>query len=128
MRAPREQGFTLIEVTVAFAIFALSAAVLYEEFAGAQRRSAQARDHEEALLRAQSLLAQQRAAPPPWSAEHSGQSDDGWGWQIEVAPFNAGTPAGYGWKAFEVTVRARPVAAPAREAVLKSIELARTVP
>jgi len=128
MLRSRERGFTLIEVTVAFVIFALCAAVLYEEFAGAQRRSAQARDREQALLVAQSLLAGQRVAPPPWSAENSGKSDDGWAWNIKVAPYDAGVAPGFSWRAFLVTVRVRPMGAPAREAVLQSVELARGVP
>lgn len=128
MRATHERGFTLIEVTVAFVIFALCASVLYEEFAGAQRRSAQARDREQALLLAQSLLAQQRVAPLPWSAQSSGSSPGGWTWDIQVAPFNTGIPADFPWTAFLVTIRVRPVAEPAREAVLQSVELARAEP
>jgi general secretion pathway protein I len=128
MRAARQRGFTLIEVTIAFVIFALCAAVLYDAFAGAQRRSAQARDREEALLIAQSLLAQQRVAPPPWSAENAGSSGEAWSWNIQVAPFNAGIAPDFPWRAFLVTVRVRPRAAPSREAVLQSVELARAVP
>jgi general secretion pathway protein I len=128
MRAARERGFTLIEVTVAFVIFALCAAVLYEEFAGAQRRSAQARDREQALLLAQSLLAQRRVTPPPWSAQTSGSSSDGWTWQVDVAPYNLAIAPDFPWRAFEVTIRVQAAAAPAREAVLRSVELARAVP
>lgn len=128
MRGSHERGFTLIEVTIAFAIFALCAAVLYEEFAGAQRRSAQARDREQALLIAQSLLAQQRVAPPPWSAQSSGSSPGGWTWDVQIAPFNARIAAEFPWNAFLVTVRVRPAAEPTREAVLQSVELARVAP
>jgi type II secretion system protein I len=128
MHLAHQRGFTLIEVTVAFVIFALCAAVLYEEFAGAQHRSAQARDREEALLIAQSLLSQQRVTPPPWNPENVGSSGERWNWDIQVAPFNAGVSPDFPWKAFLVTVRVRASAAPSHEAVLQSIELARAVP
>jgi general secretion pathway protein I len=128
MHATRERGFTLVEVTIAFAIFALCAAVLFEEFAGAQRRSAQARDREHSLLLAQSLLAQQRVAPPPWSARTAGSSEDGWTWDVQVAPFDAGVPPDFSWRAFLVTVRVWPAAAPSHEALLESVELARIAP
>lgn len=128
MHATRQRGFTLIEVTIAFAIFALCAAVLFEEFAGAERRSAQARDRGQALLIAQSLLAEQRVTPPPWSAQRSGSAQDGWSWDIQVAPFNAGVDPDFAWRAFLVTVRVRPDDAPTREAVLQSVELTRAAP
>lgn len=128
MRTHRERGFTLIEVTIAFAIFALCATVLYEEFAGAERRSAQASDREQALLLAQSLLAQQRVTPPPWSAQNSGTSGEAWTWDIAVAPYSTGIAPEFPWKAFLVTVRVQSAASPSHEAVLQSVELARAMP
>jgi len=121
-------GFTLIEVTVALAIFALCIGALYEEFGGALRRSERVRDREQALLFAQSRLAQLRVSPAPWAASTSGRSTDGWWWREDVAPFDAGADTRNPWKAFAVTVRVRRDAGGAREVALKSVELARTAP
>jgi general secretion pathway protein I len=124
----RQTGFTLIEVVVALAIFALSSSVLYEEFSGAMLRNTQAHDRELALLQAQSLLAQLRVSPAPWNRQSSGHSDDGWTWNIRVDPFNAGTDPHHPWQAFAVSVNVSPASAPNRGVTLYSIELARSAP
>jgi general secretion pathway protein I len=122
-----ERGFTLIEVVVAFAIFALCVGALFEAFGGAVRRSLQAQDREQALLTAQSLLSQLRATPAPWDSQESGRADAGWLWQIDVQPFDAGTDQSSSWRAFEVSVQVRREGT-TREIVLKSIEVARIAP
>lgn len=123
-----QQGFTLIEVAVAFAIFALSIGAFYEIFSGAMRRSAQARERELALLQAQSLLSQLRARPAPWESHESGASPAGLIWQIDAIPFYAGTEERSPWRAYDVTVRVRKHASMERGIVLKSIELATESP
>lgn len=119
-----EQGFTLIEVVFAFAIFALSAVALYEAFATASTRQVRASDREQEVLMAQSVLANIRGSAPPWEPEQSGS----WGtqgyWQTVVRGYlPAGTDATR-WAAYEVTVtvRARPTAGSG--VTLRSIEFA----
>jgi type II secretion system protein I len=117
----KQRGFTLIEVAVAFAIFALMIGALLEAFSGSVRRTQSTRDAEASWMTAQSLLAEQRVREMPWSPEQSGRTDDGRVWRIEVAPIDAGTDPEYPWRAYAVTVSVQGV-------VLKSVELARSVP
>lgn len=128
MGLARQNGFTLIEVTVALAIFALCVGALYEEFADALNRSDSARDREQGLLIAQSLLAQLRASPGPWAASSSGHSGDGWIWHEDVAPFRSGAEVRSAWQAFAVTVVVQRDGLDTRAVTLRSIELARTTP
>ena len=125
----RQKGFTFIEVVVAFAIFALSVGALYEIFAGAVHRTSQAAEREEELLAAQSLLARLRLSPTPWGPAQSGQLDGGRQWRIEVKPSpDVRASPGSSWQALEVTVHVTSEQSPGREAVLRSIELARVAP
>jgi len=122
----RQRGFTLIEVVVAFAIFAMSVGALYEVFSAATRRSIQARDHELLELAAQSLLSELRVQPVPWPVDRTGTTSSGEQWRMTVAPFDAGADERSPWRAYEVTVYVSSPRVPRREAALKSIELART--
>lgn len=128
MGRARQSGFTLIEVTVALAIFALCVGALYEEFADALNRSDSARDREHGLLVAQSLLAQLRASPGPWAPSASGRSGGEWIWHEEVRPFRSGADVRSVWQAFDVTVQVQRDGLHTRAVTLRSIELARTTP
>ena len=125
MRLRSQQGFTLIEVVVAFAIFTLAVGALYESFAGAVRRNTQAQNRDQELLVAQSLLSRLRTAPAPWEPEESGSLDNGWHWRTEVAPFDAAANERSPWRAVAVTVHVSGEGAGANELVLHSVELAR---
>lgn len=128
MQPHGQGGFTLIEVVVAFAIFTLAIGALYETFAGAVRRSAQADVHDQELLIAQSLLSQLRTSPAPWKAEESGSTEGGWRWRTEVAPFDAAANERSSWRSFAVTVHVSSESNKVSEAVLRSVELARVAP
>ena len=123
--AAGQRGFTLIEVVVAFAIFALSASALYEALAGASSRSARAQEQELQWLVAQSVLAKLRAEATPWAAEQSGTSPSGSRWHATVEPFDAGTDPESPWKAFEVAVSVEGPRQSSRAVALHSLELAR---
>lgn len=128
MRLRGQQGFTLIEVVVAFAIFTLAVGALYESFAGAVRRSAQAGARDQELLVAQSLLSQLRTSPAPWKPEESGSLAAGWRWRIEVEPLAVASNERSPWRAFAVTVHVTDEKGGARAVSLRSVELARVVP
>lgn len=121
-------GFTLIEVVVAFAIFTLAVGALYESFAGAVRRNAQAHDRDQEVLAAQSLLSELRTSPAPWKADESGRLDNGLSWRMEVAPFDAAANERSPWRAFVVTVHVSDERGGASEVALHSVELARGEP
>jgi general secretion pathway protein I len=127
-RRPRRQGgFTLLEVIVAFAIFALTIGALFETFGGARRRSVQASGQELAWLTAQSLLTELRVQPAPWRTDDSGTSSAGLHWQIHAEPFEVPVDRATQWRAYAVSVQ---VVAPGsrREVKLESIALARMNP
>jgi general secretion pathway protein I len=128
MQLQRQRGFTLIEVVVAFAIFALSLGALYESFGGAVRRNAQAHEREQGLLAAQSLLSQLRTTPAPWKMQDSGTLEGGWAWRMEVAPFDAASDERSAWHAFAVTIHLSDDTTGTKEVVVRSVELARVSP
>jgi len=127
MRASRQNGFTLIEVVVAFAIFALGIATIYGVFSEALQRTEGARVRDLEWLTAQSLQETLRARSAPWPPRETGVSPQGLRWTIDVRPFQSDVGPG-GWQAFRVAVH---VAAPERPGAaieLDSIELARIRP
>jgi type II secretion system protein I len=123
-----ERGFTLIEVVVAFAIFSLTAAALYEAFAQSVRSSLRATEEETAQLYAQSLLSELRGRAGPWPAVQDGVSRTGNQWRIDVTPYGQEVDQLGGWRAFEVSIHVRPTRLAASEIELQSIELARVAP
>ncbi|MEJ1962975.1 MAG: type II secretion system protein [Gammaproteobacteria bacterium] len=122
----RQRGFTLIEVLVAFAIFALSVGALFEVFAGATRRARQAEVSEMLWLTAQSVLSERRVRPAPWPEEEKGERS-GTQWRVITTPYDSGAEALSPWKAFLVRVEVADSAS-RRNVELLSVELARIVP
>jgi len=55
---PRSRGFTLLELLLAFVVFALSFATVLEILSGSMRNTARAREYTEAALTAQSVMDQ----------------------------------------------------------------------
>jgi general secretion pathway protein I len=107
----RQGGFTLIEVVVAFAIFALCVGALYEVFQSSLQRTLQGEQRAEALSHAESLLSELRVRPPPWPEHASGQFDDGYAWDVAVkahvepkASSPSAPPAFDPWLDVDVTV------------------------
>lgn len=125
--ARRSRGFTLIEVMVAFAIFALTVGAVFEVFAGATRRAERATGTEQLWLTAQSVLSELRVRAAPWPSEDHGNDSTGQSWTVAVVPFDAGTNPESQWRAYLVSVRVES-AATKREVTLKSVELARAAP
>lgn len=77
----RQNGFSLIEVLVAFSIMAMSLAAIYN-IIGTNVRSAQAVDKQyRAVVLAEGLLARFDSAPKGGSSE-SGGTEDGYRWNV----------------------------------------------
>lgn len=125
--AMRQRGFTLIEVVVAFVIFALCSGALYEGFAAAVRRSAASRAQELALMQAQSLLAEQRVKPAPWQATQAGDKPVGMLWRMEIAPLVKEVDVQHPWQAYEVRVQVYFADRPQRGVTLQSVEWTRSL-
>jgi general secretion pathway protein I len=86
-RIRREQGFTLIEIVVAFAILALGLAVAMQIATGAMRNSRRAAERTEAALYAQSLLDSAGVGERLEEGETTGDFGDTYRWTLDVAPF-----------------------------------------
>jgi general secretion pathway protein I len=118
------RGFTLIEVVVAFAVFALSATVLYGVFGDATRRAGTARIREANWLVAQSLLDEVRTSPTPWDAERRGRVESGQTYRITISPLEVGNTGPAPWHAWWVRVEVEGASGSGTVA-LESVELAR---
>jgi general secretion pathway protein I len=80
----REEGFTLLEVLVAFIIAALALGALTQGAAGGLQSARVSGHYQEALSRARSRLATLGAAPTP--GEQRGDDGGGFAWQVDVVP------------------------------------------
>ena len=90
-RARGEQGFTLLEVLVAFLIAALALGVLFRGAVEGQASAAVAARYQEAISRARSRLAALDATPPVPGDQ---QGDDGGGYRWRVRTTLLGTAPG----------------------------------
>jgi general secretion pathway protein I len=91
--APRRlRGFSLLEVLVAFVILALVATALFRLFSGALVNASAADDYTQAVLVAESVLAEAAATKPLVEATNSGSAEEGRiAWKTQVAQY---TPPG----------------------------------
>ena len=78
------KGFTLLEVLLAFVVFALSFATVLEILAGSMRNTVRAREFTEAALTAQSVMDQLGLDfPVEQGAAYSGESGD-YQWEVDI--------------------------------------------
>ena len=86
---PREHGFTLIEVLVAFMILALSLTVLMRIFSGGLGNVALAGDYAQALQVAEAQLAGIGVSEPLAKGISEGEWNERFRWQRVVEPYRA---------------------------------------
>jgi len=85
---PREVGFSLLEVLVAFVILSLVATALFRLFSGALNNASAADDYSRAVLVAQSALAEAAATRPLREGTLQGSADDGRiEWTTYIEPY-----------------------------------------
>jgi general secretion pathway protein I len=91
--APRRlRGFSLLEVLVAFVILALVATAIFRLFSGALVNASAADDYTQAVLVAESVLAEAAATRPLTETTNTGSTGDGRiAWTTQVTPY---TPPG----------------------------------
>jgi len=91
-RHPRRRpgGFTLLEVMLAFVIFALSFATVLEIMAGSMRSVARANDDTEVALLAQTLMDQVGTEIPVEEGSYSGTSMDRYNWNMGITLYDSG--------------------------------------
>ncbi len=81
---PLARGFTLLEVMLAFVIFALSFAAVLEIMGGSMRAIRRASDDTEVALIAQTLMDQVGIEIPLAESEFTGQEMDRYRWQMGI--------------------------------------------
>jgi len=85
MPAPgRNDGFTLLELLLAFVVFALSFATVLEILSGSMRNTVRARHNSEAALTAQSLMDQVGLEIPLQSGYAANGESGDYAWELEV--------------------------------------------
>lgn len=85
--AARSGGFTLLEVLLAFVVFALSFATVLEIVAGSMRATVRARSYSEAALLAQSLMDMVGTDIPLAEGSVAGDAPGGYDWQLSISPY-----------------------------------------
>ena len=83
-------GFTLLEVMLAFVIFALSFATVLEIMAGSMRSVRRASDDTQVALFAQSIMEQVGIEIPLEEGGFSGVGMDRFEWQLDIYPYDSG--------------------------------------
>ncbi len=92
MEHRRQEGFSLLEVLVAFVILSISLGVLLQVFATGLRNAGTADDYTQATLYAESILAAIGRETPLNEGQHSGPINDRFSWRSTVAPYTDDMP------------------------------------
>lgn len=83
----RSGGFTLLEVLLAFVVFALSFAMVLEILAGSMRATSRARGDSEAAMLAQSVMDLVGTDIPLVEGSLAGEAPGGYRWQLSIGPY-----------------------------------------
>ena len=86
-RQGHQQGFSLIEILVAFMILAMSLAVIFRIFSGGMRNVALSEDYAQAMLVAQSQLSTVGVSEPLERGVTAGEWDSRFRWEREVESY-----------------------------------------
>jgi len=90
MPAPgRGRGFTLLELLLAFVVFALSFATVLEILTGSMRNTVRARHNSEAALTAQSLMDQVGLEIPLQTGYTANGESGDYEWELEVFDYSS---------------------------------------
>jgi general secretion pathway protein I len=93
-RRDAANGFTLLEVLVAFLIAALALAVLFRSEMGSLTSLETASQYEQAVARAQSRLAMAVHGAPLQPGDQQGDDGSGFRWRVRITPVdNIAVPA-----------------------------------
>lgn len=86
-QSPSDQGFTVLEVVVALAIFTLSLTVLFSVITESLRNTANAEALSRAGMIAQSILSQVGNEIPVREANMTGETTDGFHWRLRMKAY-----------------------------------------
>lgn len=85
----KSRGFTLLEVMLAFVVFALSFAAVLEVLAGSMRSVSQASDETEVALLAQSLMDTVGTEIPVEEGQFSGTRMERYNWNLNISLYSS---------------------------------------
>jgi general secretion pathway protein I len=83
----KQQGFSLLEILIAFSILALSLGILLKIFSAGVDTAEVAEDYTAAVQIAQSLMAKTGVETPLQADQSSGLENEKYHWLVEVIPF-----------------------------------------
>lgn len=101
--AHQQQGFSLLEILVAFVILAFSMTAIYESAGGSVNATIADEQRSYALLLAQSVLNNYQGIPPG-GLEKSGHLENGFDWRIIAASRSSDTDQPLIWPLYNVQV------------------------
>ena len=83
-----QQGFSLLEILIAFSILAFSLSILLNIFSSGLRRTIISEEYQQAVIIAQSKLAAAGVEGELEDADAQGKIQDKYFWSVQVQPFN----------------------------------------
>ena len=83
----KQQGFSLLEILIAFSILALSLGILLKIFSAGVNTAVVAEDYTAAVQIAESLMAKTGVETPLQADQASGLENEKYHWLVEVSPF-----------------------------------------
>lgn len=107
MKRLNQQGFSLLEVLVAFSILSLALAALFTLFGTGVRNTAVARDYQQALVVAEARLAFLQGINAQQLPQENAQgvAPGGYAWRSEVTPLEQEEPAVSGVTLYQLAVQ-----------------------
>lgn len=87
MKTNKQQGFSLLEILIAFSILALSLSILLKIFSVGVTTTSIAEEYTAAVQIAESLMARTGVETPLQAGESSGLENEKYDWQVTVSPF-----------------------------------------
>ena len=88
MQHPKQQGFSLLEILIAFSILALSLGILLKIFSAGVNTAGVAGDYTAAVQIAESLMAKTGVETPLQAGQSTGLENNRYHWRVDVSPFN----------------------------------------
>lgn len=82
-----QRGFTLLELLLAFVVFALSFAVVLEILSGSMRNTVRARHYSEAAMTAQSIMDQVGLEIPLEQGTRLSGESGSYRWELDILPY-----------------------------------------
>ena len=87
MKINKQQGFSLLEILIAFSILALSLGILLKIFSAGVNTAVVAEDYTAAVQIAEGLMAKTGVETPLHAGQETGVENEKYHWKVVVSPF-----------------------------------------